>query len=310
MTFQFPSSLIRGLPTNVADAVEPFRKTRPPRRLAGAVAPAGMVAVPKRRQSLYAAETAERILGQLRDGRSLRAVCRDQGMPAASTVLQWVTDDRDDFAARYRRARQIGDAKTGQAPLYTAKIAQRILDELSSGRPLTHICSVPGMPSRGYVQLWAAQDRDGFAARYRRAKEVGGARPGPRSIYTADIADLVLDELSEGRSLADVCRDPGMPAHATVRQWVTEDRAGFAAPYLRARAFGWDAAADELTRIADDSRGDWIVRHNKDGSAEWVVNHANIRRSRLQISARRRLLSNAQPKKGGSWLDLRAHGED
>src|SRR5258708_1363452 len=72
----------------------------------------------------YTAEIAERLLSQLAGGRSLGAVCRDQGMPPRSTVLQWVTDDREGFAARYRRARTIGNATTGRPAAYTAEIAE------------------------------------------------------------------------------------------------------------------------------------------------------------------------------------------
>lgn len=300
MTFHFPRSSIRGLPANAADALERSCETRPPDRSTGTAAAAVTPMIKRRGQSRYAAGIAERLLGQLSDGRSLCAACRDQGMPP-STVLQWVADDRDGFAARYRRARQIGKASTGQRPFYTAEIAQRILDELCNGRPLMQICRAPGMPSRSLVQLWAAQDRDGFAARYRRAKAIGGAGPGPRSIYTADIANRIVNQLLEGRTLADVCRSPGMPGHATVRQWVTDNREGFAARYRLARQLGSEAIEEQILEIADDSRGDWKLRRRKDGTTAWVVDHENITRARLQINALNRQLSNARPRKGGSW---------
>lgn len=41
-------------------------------------------------------------------GHSLRAICRDAGMPPPSTVRWWVVDDRNGFAARYARARDVG----------------------------------------------------------------------------------------------------------------------------------------------------------------------------------------------------------
>ena len=56
----------------------------------------------------YTNELAERICGELITGRTLRDVCRDAGMPAESTVRLWAQVDRDGFAARYRRAREIG----------------------------------------------------------------------------------------------------------------------------------------------------------------------------------------------------------
>jgi hypothetical protein len=45
---------------------------------------------------------------RLAKGETLRAICRDEGMPPESTVREWALDDRDGFAARYARARQLG----------------------------------------------------------------------------------------------------------------------------------------------------------------------------------------------------------
>jgi hypothetical protein len=44
------------------------------------------------------------ILDQLRSGRTLRSICRGDGMPAVSTVLLWASKDR----ARYDFARELG----------------------------------------------------------------------------------------------------------------------------------------------------------------------------------------------------------
>jgi len=60
------------------------------------------------RPSDYRPELAALICEELLTGRSLRDVCRDVGMPAESTVRLWAQIDRDGFAARYRRAREIG----------------------------------------------------------------------------------------------------------------------------------------------------------------------------------------------------------
>lgn len=46
-----------------------------------------------------------RICDRLAGGESLRAICRDAEMPAASTVFAWLAADAD-FAERYARARE------------------------------------------------------------------------------------------------------------------------------------------------------------------------------------------------------------
>lgn len=51
-------------------------------------------------------ETKDRICSQIAEGRSLRAVLReDEGMPASSTVFKALTLDKD-FAEQYGRARE------------------------------------------------------------------------------------------------------------------------------------------------------------------------------------------------------------
>lgn len=56
----------------------------------------------------YTPEIANRVCDALLTGRTLRDVCRDADMPAESTVRTWVQANRDGFAARYRRAREVG----------------------------------------------------------------------------------------------------------------------------------------------------------------------------------------------------------
>lgn len=58
---------------------------------------------------MYTQEVADRICEQLAEGKSLRAVCRADGMPNASTVLRWLEDeDKADFAQQYAAARTRG----------------------------------------------------------------------------------------------------------------------------------------------------------------------------------------------------------
>jgi hypothetical protein len=252
------------------------------------------------RRPVHTAELAERILGQLSGGLSLRAVCRDPGMPALNTVLKWVSDDREGFAARYRQAQKIGNAGRGRPSLCTAEITDRILEELSNGRRIGEICGDPGMPSTAAVRQWAIEDRAGFASRYRRAKETGGAGTGRPTLYAPELADLILDELAGGRTLAGVCRDPGMPVAGTVRLWVIENREGFAARYTMARQFGDEIMADQIVDIADDRRHDWILRRKPNGETEMMLDPQRIRRARLRVMARRWLLSKALHRKYGA----------
>jgi len=54
----------------------------------------------------YSEELAARICAEMAKGRSLRSVCRDDGMPDESAVRLWAAEDRNGFAPHYARARE------------------------------------------------------------------------------------------------------------------------------------------------------------------------------------------------------------
>jgi hypothetical protein len=59
------------------------------------------------RPARYTQELADLICERLAEGEPLRQICRDEGMPAASTVRLWIVDDVNGFSAQYARAREI-----------------------------------------------------------------------------------------------------------------------------------------------------------------------------------------------------------
>jgi len=60
------------------------------------------------RPSTYSEEIAKVICDRLAKGETLKAICRDEDMPADSTVRQWAAEDTCGFYAHYARARNIG----------------------------------------------------------------------------------------------------------------------------------------------------------------------------------------------------------
>lgn len=58
------------------------------------------------RPTVMTPDTRSKICALLAEGRSLRSVCREPDMPAVSTVLLAVVDDRDGFSVQYMRARE------------------------------------------------------------------------------------------------------------------------------------------------------------------------------------------------------------
>ena len=60
------------------------------------------------RPSIYTQEIADTICKALAEGKSLRSICREEGMPTEATVRMWAADDREGFYSQYTRARDIG----------------------------------------------------------------------------------------------------------------------------------------------------------------------------------------------------------
>lgn len=60
------------------------------------------------RPSDYTEELAHEICAQLATGKSMRAICEPDTMPDRGTVMRWVVEDREGFAAIYARAREAG----------------------------------------------------------------------------------------------------------------------------------------------------------------------------------------------------------
>lgn len=56
----------------------------------------------------FTPEIGERICELLMEGMTLREACRQDGMPAESTVRRWAAEDVEGFFAQYTRAREIG----------------------------------------------------------------------------------------------------------------------------------------------------------------------------------------------------------
>ena len=254
----------------------------------------------------YTAELADRILHQLAHGRALKDICAEPGMPCVTTVQKWVADDTEGFAARYGQARGIGDPLVRHWTRYTAEIGERIVGAITSGRTLADVCSEPGMPDLKTIRNWVADNREDFTERYGRAQEIGRALGGGSIPYSPELADRVLGELMEGRTLVEVCRLPGMPSKAAVLLWARRDRDGFAARYKEAREIGGQIMVDDLILIGNDSQGDYVTRRTESGETVVVVNHDNINRDRLRSENLKWALTRALPKIYGNRLDINA----
>lgn len=83
--------------------------------------------------------------------------------------------------------------------------------------------------------------------------------------------------MSEGDSLRKICRDNGM-AEATVRQWVRDDREGFAAQYHAARALQVEAWSDQIVEIANREDLDPYDKRVRVDTLKWLMSKLAPRR--------------------------------
>ncbi|MES2920087.1 MAG: hypothetical protein V4819_00975 [Verrucomicrobiota bacterium] len=122
--------------------------------------------------------------------------------------------------------------------------------------------------------------------------------PGRPSTFTPRIAEEICGRIAEGEPLAEICRDPKMPATRTVSDW-RRHREEFDDDFQRARDEGFDALAVECLRIADDTSRDTIETENGPRpDNEWIA------RSRLRIDTRLKLLSKWDPKRYGERVEI------
>jgi hypothetical protein len=102
---------------------------------------------------------------------------------------------------------------------------------------------------------------------------------GRPSDFTVEIAAAICDQVSDGKSLREICSADGMPHRATVFRWL-EANSIFRDQYARAKAFLADMDADDIVDIAD---GRFAVA--LDGEEEAPADPV---RDRLRVDARRR----------------------
>jgi hypothetical protein len=118
---------------------------------------------------------------------------------------------------------------------------------------------------------------------------------GRQSTYTEALADHIIDLLSEGTPLREICRMEGMPNWSTVYRWQAQNPA-FATRFAIAREMGEDALAHECLEIADDKSKD-MVEDPTTGVPR--LNTEHVQRSKLRIDTRLKLLAKWNPKKYG-----------
>jgi transposase-like protein len=159
--------------------------------------------------SAYDPGVAAQVLARMRAGKSVRSICRDRSLPSADTVYRWARS-RPEFGDAFAAARA----------------------EVLAGRREDRAWAM-GQAKR--AQAWRNRGRK-------------GRRPGPKGLYSEQLALKVCLALLKGASLAQVCARPGMPSAALVYKWRRE-RPDFARDYRMAREMAADFLMDQAFEI-------------------------------------------------------------
>src|SRR3954469_442594 len=82
-------------------------------------------------------------------------------------------------------------------------------------------------------------------------------RKSPRNPvrYSPELADEIVERISAGEALQEICRSPHMPDEKAVRKWVKNDAHGFGPRYAQAREDQAEHWAGEIITIADGVAG-------------------------------------------------------
>lgn len=128
---------------------------------------------------------------------------------------------------------------------------------------------------------------------------------GRPTVYDHKLAQEICEQLACGFTLRAVCRNnEHFPPPETITRWAVNNVNGFSVHYELAREIGFQAMADELLEIADDSTNDFIDQIGKTGKMQRVVDHEHVNRSRLRIDARKWLLAKGLPRRFGDSLHV------
>lgn len=118
-----------------------------------------------------------------------------------------------------------------------------------------------------------------------------------------EIEARIIEGLSKGTPLAQLCREDGMPDRSTAWRWAEEDEV-LAQRIAHAREDGFDALAEECLEIADDATNDFVEKKRPDGSEHTAFDAEHVQRSKLRIETRLKLLAKWDPRRYGELIKL------
>ena len=138
-----------------------------------------------------------------------------------------------------------------------------------------------------------------------RKKDAGAAvsvrprgRPSPYADRRSEIMGSVCEQIAKGVTMADICRQAGMPDRQTIYEWSVAD-ADFALRIARARDEGADVIAEQSLAIVDAP-----PERGPDGR----IDAGSVAHAKLRAEHRLKLLAKWSPKKYGDKIQAEHTG--
>ncbi len=164
----------------------------------------------------YGEDTIERLLDQLAQGKPLKEICAQAGMPGRTTIHRWMQSD-DDLAARLLEAREIGFYE------YAEQTVELVEDEPDPNRARVILAARQwklGKLSNAFrdkpvqigVQVNGSDAGDAFAAVAGALDRAAAAISGGRNSTSPVVIDLPRGSADAAGRLADLAGDgrPGL----------------------------------------------------------------------------------------------------
>jgi terminase small subunit-like protein len=130
------------------------------------------------------------------------------------------------------------------------------------------------------------------------SQQIFASRMGRPSSYTDEIAQQILDRISNGEMLTKICQNENMPPRKTVYTW-QRTRADFRAAYARAREEWAEFYEEKVLEIAFNDSGDFFIENGRA-----VADHAQVQRARLQVDTLKWFMMKWAPRRYGESPEI------
>lgn len=139
------------------------------------------------------------------------------------------------------------------------------------------------------------------------AKPAEPRKTGRPSKYTPELAKEIVERLSEGEPLRQICRDEHMPSWRVIYDWMYRDDvagaagAGLSSAIARAREIGQDAIAEEIYR-------EMMLEPEREERGRIDPGYVQLIKARAEIKLK--LLAKWNPKRYGDRVTMTGDAEN